>query len=195
MPIPLLGQVDDLLGIAEAGFKSEQLNAFVNVKTSDKDLQFGSDKCKSMIVSKRQPYSYQTTALSVDSWAIKHEDNGHMKETYTGKEQMKQEDSLMYLGHVISQKGCNIQNILHKKNKAKGTERLILKLVQNLGPFTFEGAVIYIQTLIRNSILYAAETMYNVSEIEWRTLERIEESVLLKVFQTKRSCPRHILYL
>ena len=84
---------------------------------------------------------------------------------------------------------------MHNKNKAIGTERLILKLVQNLGPFKFEGAVIYIQTLIRNSILYAAETMYNVSEIEWRTLERIEESVLLKVFQTKRSCPRHILYL
>ena len=32
VPIPLLGQVDDLLGVAEAGFKSEQLNAFVNKK-------------------------------------------------------------------------------------------------------------------------------------------------------------------
>ena len=58
----------------------------VNVKASDKDLQFGGDKCKSMIVSKRKPYSYQTTALSVDSCTIEHEDNGHMKETFTGKE-------------------------------------------------------------------------------------------------------------
>ena len=37
--------------------------------------------------------------------------------------------------------------------------------------------------------------MYNLTEQELRALERIEESVLQAVFQTKRSCPRHILYL
>ena len=88
-----------------------------------------------------------------------------------------------------------MKNVLHKGNKAIGTEKLILKLIQNMGPFTFEGALIYIQTLIRNSILYASETMYNVLETEWRALEQIEESVLLKVFKTKRSCPRDLLYL
>ena len=40
VPIPLLGQVDDLIGVAEAGYKSSQLNSYVNVKTADKDLQF-----------------------------------------------------------------------------------------------------------------------------------------------------------
>ena len=70
-----------------------------------------------------------------------------------------------------------MKNILHKGNKAIGTEKLVLKLIQNMGPFTFEGALIYIQTLIRNSILYASETMYNVLETEWRSLERIEESL------------------
>ena len=38
VPIPLLGQVDDLIGVAEAGVKTHQLNAFVNVKTANKDL-------------------------------------------------------------------------------------------------------------------------------------------------------------
>ena len=38
---PLLGQVDDLIGVAEAGFKSAQLNFYVYVKTADKDLLFG----------------------------------------------------------------------------------------------------------------------------------------------------------
>ena len=193
--IPLLGMVDDLIGITNAGYKTNQLNAFVNVKAADKDLQFGIEKCKSMIVSKKNPYTFQIPALSVDSWEIKHEENGDIKETYTGKQNMKLEDSLMYLGHVVSKKGGNIQNILHKRNKAIGTERLIMKLIQNMGPYTFEGALIYIQTLIRNSILYASETMYNVIEKEWRALEKIEESVLIKVFKTKRSCPRHLLYL
>ena len=170
VPIPLLGMVDDLIGITEAGHKTTQLNAFVNVKAADKDLQFENEKCKSKIVSKRNPYSFQTPALCVDSWKIVHKEHGDIKETYTGKEIMQNEDSLMYLGHVISKKGRNKKNILHKGNKAIGTEKLILKLIQNMGPYTFEGALIYIQTLIRNSILYASETMYNVLETEWKKL-------------------------
>ena len=55
MAIPLLGQVYDLIGVAEAGYKSDQLNAFVNAKTADKDLQFGHEKCKTMLISKEGP--------------------------------------------------------------------------------------------------------------------------------------------
>ena len=58
VPFPLLGRVD-LLGVAEAGFKTEQLNAVVNVKTADKDLEFGPEKCKTMTVSKKPNHSYQ----------------------------------------------------------------------------------------------------------------------------------------
>ena len=52
--IPLLGQVDDLIGLSKVGYKADQLNAFVNVKTSDKNLQFEPDNCKMIIVSKRK---------------------------------------------------------------------------------------------------------------------------------------------
>ena len=65
VPIPLLGQVDDLLGVSEAGFKSEPLNAFVNVKTADKDLQFGSEKCSLMLVSKMLPQNFHKSELFV----------------------------------------------------------------------------------------------------------------------------------
>ena len=68
-------------------------------------------------------------------------------------------------------------------------------MIESLGPYRFEGALIYIHTLIRTSILYAAETMYNVTEQELRALEQIEESVLQEVFVTKRSCPKRLLYL
>ena len=46
--VPLLGMVDDLIGVAEAGYKT---NTFINIKTADKDIKFGIDKCKVMIVS------------------------------------------------------------------------------------------------------------------------------------------------
>ena len=37
--------------------------------------------------------------------------------------------------------------------------------------------------------------MYDVLETELRALQKIEESVLLIVSKTHRSCPRHLLYL
>ena len=52
--IPILGMVDDLIGIAEAGYKTHLLNVFINVKTADKDFQFGAEKCKTMTVSKKK---------------------------------------------------------------------------------------------------------------------------------------------
>ena len=195
MPVPILGMVDDIIEIAEAGYKTEQLSAFVNVQTADKNLQFGVDKCKAMVVSKRKPYHFETPALTVDTWKIEHAENGDIDEYYTGKEKVEETDYLTYLGHIISKKGGNMLNIINKRNRAIGTEKLILKLIKNLGPYTFKGALIYIQSLIRTSILYSAETMYSLSESELRAIERIEESALQKVFKTKRSCPRHLLYL
>ena len=59
VPISLLGQVNDLIGVAEAGYKSCQLNAYVHVKTADQDLQFGLEKCKVMVVSKVKPQVFQ----------------------------------------------------------------------------------------------------------------------------------------
>ena len=149
VPVPLLGMVDYLIGVTEAGFKTTQINA----KTVKKYLQFGADKCKFMVVSKKNPEKYFIPALSMDSWELKHEENGDITEKYTGKETMKEEDSLMYLGHGISKKGGNMLNIIHKRNKLIGTEKQILKITKELGPYTFEGALIYIQSLIRTMVL------------------------------------------
>ena len=68
-------------------------------------------------------------------------------------------------------------------------------MIKYLGQHTFEAAIIYIKSLLRTSILYGAETMFNVTEKDFRAIETIEESVLQSVFQTKKSCSRHLLYL
>ena len=67
VPIPILGQVDDIIGVSEAGYKSNQLNSFINIKTSDKELQFGPSKCKTMVVSKNKPEPFHKPELKVDS--------------------------------------------------------------------------------------------------------------------------------
>ena len=69
-------------------------------------------------------------------------ENGDIEETLTGKLKMKEEKSLLYPGHVLSKQGGNMENINHKKNKAIGTEKNILRLIQNMGPYTFEGDVL-----------------------------------------------------
>ena len=195
VPIPILGQVDDIIGVAEAGFKSNQLNAYINVKTSDKELQFGPSKCKTMIVSKVKPEQFQKPEMEVDSWEVVHDENGSMHELFKGKVKIEEEESLMYLGFMLSKDGVNMKNIIYKQNKTIGTKKQIIKLIEPLGPYTFEGANIYIHSLLRSTILYAAEAMNNVKEAEYRALESIEESVLTQVFHTKRSCPKHLLYL
>ena len=88
-----------------------------------------------------------------------------------------------------------MKNIVYKQNKTIGTRKQILKLIEPLGHYTFEGAFIYINSHLRNPILYAAEAMNNIKEAKYRALESIEESELTKVFHTKRSCPKHLLYL
>jgi hypothetical protein len=195
VPIPLLGQVDDIIGVTEAGFKSDQLNAYVNVKAADKELQFGQEKCHTMVLFKVLPQEFQKPKLTVDTWDLSHTIKGEMKETYMGKAEIKEESSLIYLGFMLSKKGQNIENITHKGNRSKGVQKQIIKMIEHLGPYTFECALIYIQSLIRNSILYAAEAMYNIKETDYRALERIEESVLQQIFSTKKSCSRHLLYL
>jgi hypothetical protein len=37
--------------------------------------------------------------------------------------------------------------------------------------------------------------MINIKEAEYKALESIEESVLVKALKTKISCPKHLLYL
>ena len=108
---------------------------------------------------------------------------------------MKEENSLIYLGHMLSKNGDNMPNISHMRNKSIGTQRKIINLIEPMCPYRFEGTIIYIQSLKRNSILYASETMSNVKEKELKAQEKIEEPVLQKIFKTKLSCPWNLLYL
>ena len=45
LPVGFLGLVDDIVGITEAGFRAQQLNSVINIKTAEKSLQFGVKKC------------------------------------------------------------------------------------------------------------------------------------------------------
>jgi hypothetical protein len=44
VPIGILGMIDDIVGVSEHGLHATQLNAFINIKTAEKKLQFGHNK-------------------------------------------------------------------------------------------------------------------------------------------------------
>ena len=74
VPVPVMGQIDDVIGVTMACYKGAQLNSYTNVKTANKYLQFGVDKCKAMLVGKKQEECH-VPKLSVDVWETKHDKN------------------------------------------------------------------------------------------------------------------------
>ena len=73
LSVSLLGLVDDMIGVTEAGFKAQQMNALINVKTAEKGLQFGVRKCKTMLIGKDTSDAI-VGDLTVDKWKVTHED-------------------------------------------------------------------------------------------------------------------------
>ena len=67
LPVGFLGLVDDIICVSEAGFKAQELNSFINIKTAEKNLQFGISKCRSMLVGKSTNTAVNSQLL-VDSW-------------------------------------------------------------------------------------------------------------------------------
>ena len=64
-----------------------------------------------------------------------------------------------------------------------------------LGRYYFECGIVFLRSLLRSSIIYSAETYYNLTEAEVREMEKIEESYLLQLYNTETGCPRSQLYL
>ena len=116
LPVSLLGLVNDLIGITDAGYKAQQMNAVLNVKTAEKRLQYGESKCKSMLVSKNANQCLLNSPLMVDKWSVTHVDNPNtgeidLVETYEGLVPIEETTKKKYLGFIISSKGKNMENI------------------------------------------------------------------------------------
>lgn len=198
--VSILGMVDDMICITEAGYQAQQMNTFMNVKTAEKTLRFGPSKCKAMLVGKSS-HNVLNTDLHVDSWTVNYQDNietgdVELTETFTGQVVMEKTASQKYLGFVLSCTGDNMVNIRQMKNKSIGIIRQIFNRLDSLHlqKYYFECAVIFMKCMLRSSILYAAETYYDLKERELREIERIEEGFLRRLFKTSRGCPITQLY-
>ena len=88
-------------------------------------------------------------------------------------------------------------NINAIKKKAIGVVKTALNKLNslNLKFYYFECSTIFLNVLVRSSILYASELYYQLKENEVRQLERIEEQFMRKILNTTKICPIVALYL
>ena len=173
--VSILGMVDDMLGITEAGYKAQQMNTFMNVKTAEKTLQFGPTKCKSMLVGKG--HQLLDSDLHVDNWTDQYKDNIEtgdvdLIETFDGQVVIEKATEQKYLGFVLSSYGDNMVNIRHMKNTSIGIIRQIVNRLESLHlkKYHFEWAIIFMNCMLRPSKLYAAEIYYNMKGKEVREI-------------------------
>ena len=200
LSVGILGLVDDTIGITEVGYQAQMLNAFMNVKTAEKRLQFGAKKCKTMLVGKNLDHVVNSD-LTVDKWSVEHRENTEtgdtdLVETYAGQVVIGKCQEQKYLGFVLSSSGDNMANIRVLRNKSIGTIRKIFTKLNslNLQKYYFECGMILMNVMLRSSILYAAETYYHLKENEIRQIERIEESFMRQLLKTSKGCPINQLY-
>jgi hypothetical protein len=89
--IPPLMMQDDTLAVSVCGFKTTQMNNFINTRTNMLGLQFGRDKCVQMHIGKRHNTDI-CTPCEVDAWEelVKtNDEKDHIEDKYIGVEDMK----------------------------------------------------------------------------------------------------------
>ena len=67
LPVSMLALVDYMVGITYSGYRAQQMNTAINVKTAEKRLQLGESKCKAMIVGKNGNFR-KDNPIMVDKW-------------------------------------------------------------------------------------------------------------------------------
>ena len=174
------------------------MNGFI--KTAEKSLQFGVKKCKTMLVGEDFG-NILNHSLSVDKWSVEHREvkttgDTELVETFIGQVEIGKCTEQRYLGFIISNSGNNMANIQAIKNKSIGTIRQIFTKLNslNLRKYYFECGMLFMNVMLRSSILYASETYYNLKEYEIRQLERIEENFMRQLLKTTKGCPISQLY-
>ena len=118
IPVPVLGMIDDIIGVTLAGYNATQMNSYLNVRTAYKYLQFSLDKCKDMVVGKIIE-TYQVPRPMVDTWESSHSEDGELKEQFGGKKPKDNTNVLTNLGMEVSQDGRNLENIIKRRNKVR----------------------------------------------------------------------------
>ena len=93
--------------------------------------------------------------------------------------------------------GSNLKNILARKQRGLGSVDDIMATLNDysFGPFYFQVAVMFRNSMLVNSILTNSEAWYNLTDSDYNHLECADESLLRKILETGACTPKVMLYL
>ena len=137
---------------------------------------------RAMRIGKRREL-IRNNPIYVDNWSEEYVEDKITREMelvkkYEGKVEVEEVKQQKYLGFVLSSVGNNSANIQAVENKSVGVIRTIMTKLDKLKlrQYYFECSKIFMNVILRGSLLYAGECYSNLSENNLRRIERIEEN-------------------
>ena len=198
--IPPLSMVDDVVCVAECGFKSVLINSFLSCKSNTKKLQFGAGKCKKMHIGK-QFEEYKCHPIYVDNWNEFEKKNEvgqeFIEDICVGQVQIEHSEEEKYLGDIIAKDGRNIKNIQARVNKGKGIIKRILEILEGIpfGKLYYQVAIILRNSLLVSSVLCNSEAWFNITQSEFELIESVDLIFLRNLLGAPKTVPKEILFL
>ena len=174
--VPPLSFVDDILTVSKCGGESVKVNAVVQAKVENMQLELGHAKCFQMHV-------------------------GNLKNAcsklFVHGEKMQTTQKEKYLGNILSSNAKIDENILDRCNKGIGMINEIIGTLKEVsfGYHYFEIGLLYRNSKLINGMLCSVEALYGLNNSHIEKLEKCDHDFFRKLFRSGAGTPIESFYL
>ena len=174
--IPPLSLIDDIIAITKCSHDAVVMNAFIEAKTQDLQLELGFKKCCQLHVGCS---SDTCSTLTVQS------------------QEMVKASKQMYLGDLLSADGKIDNNINERFSKGIGIVNQIITLLKEVhfGKHYFEMAILFRNSMLVNSVLCSIESLYGLKKSHIEKLESCDKYLMRKLFNSVSTTAVEAYYL
>ena len=171
-----IAMIDDILTVTKCSISSVKINALVETKINNKQLEMSHSKCAHMHIGKGRS---DCRSLRINSSI------------------MKRSSKEKYLGSILSKDGKITKNIADRHNKGMVSANNILSLLKEVhfGQYYFEMSALFRSSILINGMLYSIEALHGLTSTHIQQLEACDKYLLCKVFDAVSTTATESFYL